>query len=45
VAVDLVVVGEEDARRLADSRWHVVARAKHFREAAPRLQELYIKSR
>jgi uncharacterized protein len=27
VGVDLVVVGEEDARRLADSRWHVVARA------------------
>jgi uncharacterized protein len=27
VGVDLVVVGEEDARRLAGSRWHVVARA------------------
>ncbi len=24
---DLVVVGEEDAQRLAGSRWHVVARA------------------
>jgi predicted nucleotidyltransferase len=35
VGVDLVVVGEEDARRLADSRWHVVARA--LREG----QELY----
>ena len=27
VGVDLVVVGEEDAERLAGSRWHVVARA------------------
>ena len=27
VAVDLVVVGEQDARDLAGSRWHVVARA------------------
>ena len=27
VGVDLVVVGEEDAKRLAGSRWHVVARA------------------
>jgi predicted nucleotidyltransferase len=27
VGVDLVVVGEEDAQRLARSRWHVVARA------------------
>jgi predicted nucleotidyltransferase len=27
VGVDLVVVGQEDARRLAGSRWHVVARA------------------
>ena len=27
VGVDLVVVGEEDAQRLAGSRWHVVARA------------------
>jgi predicted nucleotidyltransferase len=27
VGVDLVVVGLEDARTLADSRWHVVARA------------------
>jgi predicted nucleotidyltransferase len=27
VGVDLVVVGAEDARRLAGSRWHVVARA------------------
>ena len=27
VGVDLVVVGEEDADRLAGSRWHVVARA------------------
>jgi len=27
VGVDLVVVGEEDAHRLAGSRWHVVARA------------------
>ena len=27
VAVDLVVVGEQDARALAGSRWHVVARA------------------
>jgi len=27
VGVDLVVVGEEDAQRLASSRWHVVARA------------------
>ncbi|MCX5956123.1 MAG: nucleotidyltransferase domain-containing protein [Cyanobacteria bacterium] len=27
VAVDLVVVGEADAQRLAGSRWHVVARA------------------
>jgi predicted nucleotidyltransferase len=27
VAVDLVVVGEQDARNLAGSRWHVVARA------------------
>jgi len=26
VGVDLVVVGEEDAVRLAGSRWHVVAR-------------------
>jgi len=26
VGVDLVVVGEEDAQRLAGSRWHVVAR-------------------
>ncbi len=35
VGVDLVVVGQEDARRLAGSRWHVVARA--LREG----QELY----
>jgi len=27
VGVDLVVVGAEDSRRLAGSRWHVVARA------------------
>ncbi len=27
VAVDLVVVGHEDAQRLSGSRWHVVARA------------------
>jgi uncharacterized protein len=27
VAVDLVVVGEQDVRDLAGSRWHVVARA------------------
>ncbi len=27
VGVDLVVVGQEDARQLAGSRWHVVARA------------------
>jgi predicted nucleotidyltransferase len=27
VDVDLVVVGQEDARQLAGSRWHVVARA------------------
>ena len=27
VAVDLVVVGYEDAQRLSGSRWHVVARA------------------
>ena len=27
MGVDLVVVGEEDAVRLAGSRWHVVARA------------------
>ena len=27
VGVDLVVVGQEDARTLAGSRWHVVARA------------------
>jgi uncharacterized protein len=27
VAVDLVVVGEQDARDLAGSRWHVVAQA------------------
>ena len=27
VGVDLVVVGEENAQRLAGSRWHVVARA------------------
>ncbi len=27
VAVDLVVVGDQDARDLAGSRWHVVARA------------------
>jgi predicted nucleotidyltransferase len=27
VGVDLVVVGEADAERLAGSRWHVVARA------------------
>lgn len=27
VGVDLVVVGEEDAERLAGSRWYVVARA------------------
>ena len=27
VGIDLVVVGEEDARGLAGSRWHVVARA------------------
>jgi len=27
VGVDLVVVGHEDARQLAGSRWHVVARA------------------
>ena len=27
VGVDLGVVGEEDAERLAGSRWHVVARA------------------
>jgi len=27
VGVDLVVVGEADAQRLAGSRWHVVARA------------------
>jgi predicted nucleotidyltransferase len=27
VSVDLVVVGEQDARDLAGSRWHVVARA------------------
>jgi predicted nucleotidyltransferase len=27
VGVDLVVVGEEDAQRLAGSLWHVVARA------------------
>ncbi len=27
VGVDLVVVGEEDAQRLAGSRWHVVERA------------------
>ena len=27
VAVGLVVVGEQDARDLAGSRWHVVARA------------------
>jgi len=27
VGVDLVVVGEQDARDLAGSRWHVVARA------------------
>ena len=27
VAVDLVVVGQEDAQRLSGSRWHVVARA------------------
>ena len=35
VGVDLVVVGQEDARTLAGSRWHVVARA--LREG----QELY----
>lgn len=27
VGVDLVVVGQDDARKLAGSRWHVVARA------------------
>lgn len=27
VAVDLVVVGHEDAQQLSGSRWHVVARA------------------
>ena len=27
MGVDLVVVGEEDAERLAGSRWYVVARA------------------
>jgi len=27
VGVELVVVGEEEARKLAGSRWHVVARA------------------
>ena len=27
VDVDLVVVGQDDARQLAGSRWHVVARA------------------
>lgn len=27
VGVDLVVVGQNDARKLAGSRWHVVARA------------------
>jgi len=35
VGVDLVVVGQEDARTLAGSRWHVVAQA--LREG----QELY----
>jgi predicted nucleotidyltransferase len=38
VGVDLVVVGEEDAQRLAGSRWHVVARA--LREG----KELYLGS-
>ena len=27
VAVDLVVMGQEDAQRLSSSRWHLVARA------------------
>ena len=36
VAVDLVVVGHQDAKRLAGSRWHVVARA--LREG----KELYV---
>ena len=34
VGVDLVVVGEEDAERLAGSRWHVVARALREGEGA-----------
>ena len=43
VGVDLVVVGEEDAERLAGSRWHVVARA--LREGKELLEDFHAEVR
>jgi len=43
VGVDLVVVGEEDAERLAGSRWHGVARA--LREGKELLEDIHAEVR